>query len=102
MAEHPYLWQRSYTLHKGEVLSPTELHKGRRDYQDTIQGNEHQEEYGGEEEGKASFDEWKIMKQSKGMATRAVVIHTVPLVLKCQEKHLSTENKTTSTRTTKS
>jgi len=57
MAEHPYLRRRSYILHKGEVRPPPEVHEGRRDYQDMIQGNEHQEDYGGGEEGKASFDE---------------------------------------------
>lgn len=26
MVEHPYLRQRSYILHKGEILSPLEVH----------------------------------------------------------------------------
>lgn len=57
MVEHPYLRQRNYILHKGEIFSPLEVHNGRRDYQNMIQSNECQEEYGGSEEGKASFDE---------------------------------------------
>lgn len=55
--EHPYLRHRSYILHKGEVLPPLEVHEGRRDYQDRIQGKQRQEEYKGGREEKASFDE---------------------------------------------
>lgn len=43
-----------------------------------IQGNQYQEEYGGKH--KASFGEQKIMKQSKGMATKAIATHTLSIL----------------------